>query len=271
MTNLLKIELKRAFTGKWFFLALSIGLMISISHFIMQTTTTIAIPEDIMKPMISPSVLLASWMGGNNYNLQGYLLFLLLPLLAVMPYVYSYYQDKKLGYIKNILTRTKPSHYYISKWLGVFLSAGTVIIVPLIVNLLLFMTVYPVMKPQAAASYYTIGDPSMLANLFYQEPFQYILFYLMLAFIFAGLIGTIGLITEFFTEYLFIVLMTPFLLYIFSATFLDMMKLEKYSINNFLRPSYGQGNLTIILIEAIIIFSLTFIPFIIHGKKRLDY
>lgn len=271
MTKILKQELKRAFTGKWFILALTIGLIISISHFLMDITSFIRIPEDIIKPMLSPSVLLASWMGGNNYNLQGYLYFLLLPLLAVMPYVHSYYQDKKLGYIKNILTRTKPIHYYLSKWIGVFLSAGTVIILPLIINLLLFMTVYPAMKPQVAASYYTIGDGSMLANLFYQQPFQYILFYLLLAFIFAGLIGTIGLVTEFFTEYLFIVLLSPFLIYIFTASLLDMMKLENYSPNNFLRPSYGNGNLVIILIEAVIIFSLTFIPFIIHGKKRLDY
>lgn len=271
MTNLLKQELKRAFTGKWFMLALTIGLLISISHFVVQTTTTIAIPEDIIKPMLSPSVLLASWMGGNNYNLQGYLLYLLLPLLATMPYAYSYHQDKKLGYLKNILTRTKPINYYISKWIGVFLSAGTIIIIPLILNLLLFMTVYPTMKPQPAAGYYAIIDSSLMADLFYHQPLQYILFYLLLAFVFAGLIGTIGLVIEFFTEYLFIVLLSPFLIYIFTASILEMMRLEHYSPNNFLRPSYGKGNLVIILIEAIIIFSLTFIPFIFHGKKRLDY
>lgn len=271
MTKLLKQELKRAFTGKWFVLALTIGLIISISHFVMDITTTTAIPEDIIKPMLSPSVLLASWMGGNLYNLQGYLLYLLLPLLAVMPYVHSYYQDKKLGYIKNILTRTKPIHYYISKWTTVFLTAGTVIIVPLIVNILLFMTVYPAMKPQPVASYYTIMDTSMLADLFYQQPFKYILFYLVLAFIFAGLIGTLGLVAEFFTEYLFIALLSPFLLYIFTASILDMLMLHKYSPNNFLHPSYGQGNLTIIIIEAIVLFCISFLPFIIHGKRKLDF
>lgn len=273
MKNILKLELKRAFSGKGFIGAIVIGIGISLSHFILYLVSFMSLDEmySYNKPMISPSILFGSWMGGNNYNLQSYLFYLLLPIIATLPYVYSYYQDKKFGFIKNVLTRTNPSNYYLAKWIAVFLSAGVVIVIPLLLNLVIFMTTYPSLKPQMPSFYYTIIDSSMFSNLFLNHPFLYILFYIVLDFIFAGLIATIGLIIEFFTDYLFIILLFPFLFYIFSSSVLEMLDLQKFSPNFFLKPSYGESSFLIILVELIALFCLSFFPFMFHGRQRKDY
>ena len=270
MKNILKIELKRAFTGSCFIIALLIGVAISISHFIMDVLTY-SRTEDLSKPMGIVSGLLAAWMGGNSYNFQGYLFFLILPILAVMPYVYSYHQDKKYGMIKNMITRTNPVHYYTSKWIAVFLSAGTVIVLPLILNILLFTTVLPSHKPQIAAGIFSVGNKSLFAEIFINDPLLYIILFFIIIFIYSGLIANIGLIVEFFTDYLFVVLLFPFLLYIFSSAVLEMFILEAFAPNYFLKPSFGSGNILIIIFEGILLFLITFIPFVVHGRKRKDY
>lgn len=270
MKNILKTEIKRAFTGSWFIIALLIGMIISISHFIMDLLTYSRI-EDLSKPMGIVSGLLAAWMGGNSYNFQGYLFFLILPILAVMPYVYSYHQDKKYGMIKNMITRVNPVHYYTSKWIAVFLSAGTVIVLPLIFNILLFTTVLPSHKPQIAAGIFSVGNKSLFAEIFIKYPLLYIILFFITIFIYSGLIANIGLLAGFFTDYLFVVLLFPFLLYIFSSAVLEMFTLEFFSPNYFLKPSYSNGNILIVIVEGMLLYFITFIPFIVHGRKRKDY
>ncbi|MFR7668865.1 MAG: hypothetical protein ACLU00_10370 [Mediterraneibacter faecis] len=71
-------------------------------------------------------------MAGSPSNLEGFIFFLILPILASLPFGTSYFEDCKEGVIKNIYMRTKREDYLKAKYAAAFLSGELQFLVPLI-------------------------------------------------------------------------------------------------------------------------------------------
>lgn len=101
-SNIFKIELKRAFKSRKLLIALLAGMIIAVWHYVQYVLPLIR-AEEFEEEIYYPVTVFESWMGGNSYTLQQYLLFIIFPILAVLPFGTSYYEDKKAVNIKILL------------------------------------------------------------------------------------------------------------------------------------------------------------------------
>ena len=133
MKRMMKIELRRAFTSTGFVLALIIGCLIAVVHwalFVLPVSVTLEEYVAMNKPMMYPGWLYTSWIGSDTTAIPAYLLFLILPIIAVLPHADTFFTDAGSGFIQNICIRTNRRHYYIAKYTATFLSGGTVTTIP---------------------------------------------------------------------------------------------------------------------------------------------
>lgn len=271
LTRMLKIEFSRALKSKLFLFAVLFGCVLAISHFIFNI---LPMPAKIDfwlsydKPMLDMDYLFPGWMGGNQHDFQGYLLYLILPILATLPYADSFFSDKKSGFIKNILVRTSKKKYYLSKYIVVFVTGGIVVVLPLLLNLTLSAMVLPSITPEVVASHFLIRETSMWYGLFYSHPYIYIFLFLLIDFVFSGLFATLALAADIFAEYRVIALLSPFLIYLFINQLFRMASISNLSPMNFLQPSYNESSFIVIFIEFIILLVLSYFGFLYYGKKN---
>lgn len=186
---MLKIELKRAFVNRSFIFALIIGTAICLWHFYENVfpyvidSSYLAIEAD---NTFFPVISFNCWIGGNFVPIQSYLYFLILPLIATLPYGNSYVSDKRTGYIKNIYTRVKKGNYLIAKYISVFLSGAIAVVVPLLINFYLTVLVVPSIMPDSASYSSVVFSYSKWSYLFYTNPFLFESLYLLITFIFSA-------------------------------------------------------------------------------------
>lgn len=270
MTNMIRIELKRAFVNRSFFVAFLIGLMICLWHFfeyvfpfVIDSSYLSIEPENSFFPLISFNCRL----GGSFVPVQSFLYFLLLPLIATLPFGNSYVTDKKTGYIKNIYTRTKRKNYIIAKYVSVFLSGAAAVVLPLLINFYLTSLVLPSVVPDSASYSSVVFSYSKWSEIFYTHPFVFELLYLFITFVFSGLIASTALIISFFINNKLIVAFAPMILYVFLSSLADISGFQSVDLMRTINPTQGYGNTVSVVIYALILFLVTWIPFYCYEVK----
>ena len=156
MKQIFKTEMKRAMSGKGMVLSMLIGTVLGIAHVIREIIP--AYRANLTNfynefPILSPHSAAETWMAGSPSNLEGFIFFLILPILASLPFGTSYFEDCKEGVIKNIYMRTKREDYLKAKYAAAFLSGGIAVLVPLIFNLMCSLVLLPNLAPLS-----TMGD-----------------------------------------------------------------------------------------------------------------
>lgn len=219
-------------------------------------------------PMRHPGYLFSRWIGGALMGAQPFLYYLLIPILAVLPYADSFYQDEKSGYAKSILSRTDKKYYYTAKYTSVFLSGGSAVVIPLLINLGASALLLPALRPQVSTSFFAINASSMWGDLFYSHPFLYVFLFLAIDFVFSGFLATIALIVSFFVEHRFIVLFSPFLVYLFFYSLFTFLGLDSWVPIYFLKPGSGFGRFSVILLETAVLAVCTFTIFFAYGLRN---
>lgn len=272
--SILRIELKRAFSSYGFYFSLIIGALISLFHIIF---VIIPLNRDLdsfilqNSPMSYPGWLFSDWLGGRLYSVFSYLYFMILPLLASLPHGDSFFTDVKKGVISNICIRTGKKDYYFAKYLSTFLSGGIVVIIPLLLNFLLSALLLPSMKPEVAFWNTTVNEKSAFPNIYFTHPLIYILIYIFIIFIFSGFFGTLSLVCSYYVNYHFLVIISPFICYIFLIAFFGLIGIETFQPNNFLHPAYGENGLPGLVIETFLLFLITWFGFAHKGGKEDIY
>lgn len=219
MKKILKIECKRAFLNIRFWMSLLLGCGISLIH-ILHNVAPYAKTwnESILyqkTPMQYPTHVFEQWMCGNSYNLEGFLFFMIFPLLVVFPYSLSFLEDKRSGYVRQIYTRSERDDYLRAKFLSVFWTGGCVMVIPLVLNFAVCAAYVPALLPQNAAG--TLINTSVLWYTLYEtHPLLYVLLYLVIDFIAGGLTAVLPLFFSFFSDKKPMVLLMPFIIHIFT-------------------------------------------------------
>lgn len=269
MKNIFKTEMKRGFLNRSFLISIGIGLAIAIAHVIMSVIPSLKQLDNYLYGKgEDPYSIFNKWIGGEIYSIHGPLFRTLLPIIAAIPYADSLFTDKKNGYCKNLFVRVDKVKYYISKYVAVFLTAGAAVVIPLIFNFYLTSLFMPAITPSASSMSYSIFDNCMWSNIFYTNPYLYVFLYLILVFIFSGIIATSALAMSYFVNNRFAVLISPFVLYIVGNFILSYIDLNKYSPKNFLSISQGiPASLNVIIVEGICLFLLFGIIYYVGGRK----
>lgn len=267
----IKLELYRAFHNAGFPIAVFLGSIIAVVQFVFRVLPEMDYIVDTSINLSYPLSIFNTCLMLDLGGFYSYLYYYAVMLIAVIPFGVSYYTDLREGYIKNVYTRMDRKGYLIGKYISVFVSAGFVCVIPLILNLLLTSMVMPSLLPQVATGRFSIGGLAMLKELFYAHPWIYIGIYLLFDFIMTGLFACTALVMAKLVYNKYIVLFAPFLLFILAQT------VAQFSYYNAAGPYYIMDasqtiweNLPTVIIEIVFLFLFTFITFYFMGGRKKD-
>ena len=281
MFRILKTELKKAFGNKLFLVTLAVGLVIgfvsayqnisSYARAAADNAYRMEVSEVLFNPLYPMFSPYTNWIGGDYQYSMTSLFYLLLPLMASLAFGWSFCIEKKSGYIKNVVTGTKKIHYFLAKYISVFLSGGAVIAIPLIVNFLTVACFIPAYQPDIFYSIYYSMHYHFLSELFYSAPLLYVLYVIALDFVFSGLIAAASMALTFFVKNRFAVVLLPFLLLLGIQYLQDILySVFQISISpiEFLKGYTMQWVIGwVILFWIIVLFLLTFVITCFKGAR----
>ena len=157
MKAVLKIEFQRLFRSVTFYISLGIGLILTMTQFVMVGLQESMHILDAYSPkgISEPYGVFSSYFGMAGPPLvYRQIYYLILPILAVFAYATTFCADHNSGYVKNLYTRTNKKYYYAAKYIVSCTAGGLVATIPLVVNLIANMMVLPSLKPVAALGCY---------------------------------------------------------------------------------------------------------------------
>lgn len=214
----IKLEFYRAFHNIRYVAALLVATAIALAQFFTQVipkTHVIGSGESIDYPH---SVFNSNLMFGLQ-SFYSYIYYFSIILLATVPYAASYFTDMKDGYIKNVSTRMNTTGYLAGKYLAVFVSAGSICVIPLILNTYLTAMVLPSLTPEVATARFAVsGNGSFAKELFFTYPYLYTLLYLVIDFVMTGLFGCLALVISRIVNNRYIVMFFPFIVFLVFQT-----------------------------------------------------
>lgn len=265
-------EIKRAFNTIGMKLALLVGCALSIWHVI---TVIMPISEgqnyelsaNAIDDLYVPISLFSTWMGNELFPIQSYIFYLILPLLAVLPFGSSFFEDIKSGYIINVCTRVEKKIYFKAKYLAVFLSGGVAVVAPLLLNLVLSSMFMPAFIPDNG-TVGTISPTTMAYEVFFTHPLIYVLMLIVIDFIFAGVIATLALSYTYFTEHRFGVMIVPFVFYFFIYSLTNLIDKTDYSLFFMLNGGANNNYLPVYILYFLLFFALSYVIFMWKVKKQ---
>lgn len=276
MKRVLKIECERAFAGSGFKLALLIGCALaiwhSLEHYPQAANWYLAFIEDLPYQKSwqhYPGQLYDFWIGQHfSFNTQGEIFYLILPMLATLPFADSYFADARDGFLRSVCIRTKRLHYYVAKYIAVFLSAFVVITVPLLLDFILGTLFLPLMPPLVTLSQTAVRENQTFPWLFYNMPVVYVLVYTLMAGVFAGLLAVLALAFSHILNYRFLVLLAPFIGYLFANSLFGMLHLSAWCPQVFLRGYHTVNGLPGFICESLLLLVVSAVGFIWKGAKE---
>ncbi|MCI8554862.1 MAG: hypothetical protein HFJ80_07965 [Clostridiales bacterium] len=195
------------------------------------------------------------------------LYFLLLPLLATIPYGASFHTDLNSGLVKNLFLKTKKRHYFAAKYLAVFLSGAAAVLIPLLVNLALTAATLPSLMPEIGPRTFPVMTTDMWAGLFYTHPYAYLFAYLLLIALFSGFLPAISLCVSFYVKNRFAVLLSPFILCLFIHSVSQLLGNHSLDPITYLNPGAAYSSVPLILLELIPLAVVTFLLFMVKGCR----
>lgn len=221
MGPLLKVELKKAFTNKMFFICLVVGIVIAMVSVAQNLPSYWAAEEqnlmvaeqgfetNPMHPMFTPYT---NWIGNDYQFPMTSLFYMLLPLLAGLAYGWSYCTERKSDYAAQMVSRSrKKSQYFLAKYIATFLAGGAAVAIPLVLNFIVICCFIPAYTPDNFYWLYYSMDAHFLRGLFFNTPLLFVCCIILLDFIFAGLFAAACVALAFFVKNKFAVILLPFL------------------------------------------------------------
>ena len=268
--NLFKIEIKRAIFNKNMLIVLLIGIVIVLPHTIQNLLNEIEIKNYIAEAGLSSGADLTSLYGrwfGMSTDFLAIMFYYILPLLAVYPGAMIYYKDRKSGYVKNLYTRFSKNKCLIIKYITTFISGGVAVVIPLLTAFLLTSLYAPARIPDSLVMN-PVVDINMWSELFFTHPLLYTLGYMLIDFIFGGLFACLAMSVSEFVKHKFSVFISSFLVVAALSFVCVQLNLDYLNPQNFLSPAQfvTAANGYVVLIEALILFVVSFSLFYIGGK-----
>ena len=247
MCSVLKLELKKAFKNKFFWISVVLGCLITLLSFehmvnmyyegmsaISGNSTDI-----IYDPHIGINTVFNCWIGGEPFSLGSSIYFFVFPLLIALPCGWSYSEERKCGYRRMMITKTGKKKYYCAKYVAVFLSGGVAMVLPLIFNFWMTLLVVPAILPDVTMNmFYGVFGGSFLAELYYTVPFLYVAIYLFIDFVYCGFLVCICMAVSGIVRQKWGVVLIPFLLLLFVHVITDYIYSDPSVAYKELSPLY---------------------------------
>lgn len=263
-------ELHRAFCGTGMKLAVLTGLVIAFVHMVL---VQLPLAQEnrmgqlglLVYPLEEPYYASFYNLMMDILNPEGYTFYLLIPLIAVMPFSASFYFDHRGGYDIQLCQRVSRRQYLRSKYLACFLSGGTAISVPLLFSYISALMILPDILPAAAMGTNVLTPQIWLSDLYFSKPAAYLLIYMALDFLMGGFYACFGLVLSLFVQNCFVVWSAGFLLQLLVHTLVGSANMTMYySALNWMRPGVGIVYPGIVLLWILL---LGIVPGVLYHAK----
>lgn len=262
LKNTFRFELKRGIKSNAFKISMITGALIVTADFILF--------YEYACESLYPHSVIEAWIGTDYKFAYNNLFYILLPILSALPFGASYYEDISSGYIKNILIKTSRGKYYMAKYAAVFLLGALSIFCALFFSFVLCMSFYPMLEPEKLLFLVSFGSgTSFMAELNNMCPTIYIVIYIVIDSVFAGMIAVFSVCMGEMVNSRFSAIATPFSIYVISSAVLAR-PYNNFSLMYILNPQQPYGNNGIIILGYGIILSIISFTWIYQKSKRKE-
>ena len=223
MRTSLRTELYKALHNRMFFSALGIGIIISLIN-VVQCSGTVQEYTNWLPRVISEGrsmstsyigfSLFINWMGTNLISFSRSLFFFIWPVLAAMPYGWSYSSERRSGYYNQVASRSSRKRYFCSKYIAVFVSGGLAVAVPLLFDLLANALVSPDAVPDGTLMIQPISNGCFLSGLYYTHPWVFALIWCFVDFLWGGVAACTCFLVGAKIRLQVIVMLVPFMIFV---------------------------------------------------------
>lgn len=282
MKALVKTELSKALKNKYFVITLIIATVLAVFSAMNRINLFAKVSEMVEKtraadgsfktnPYYPADTLYCYWISGEVQTSYYALFYLLIPVFAAFPFGWSYCVELKKGYVKNIVTRIDKKKYFFAKYIAVFVAGGLTVLIPLVVNFVTVACFVPATVPSVLYDTYTyVSGADMWASLFYTHPLVYSVLYMLISFIFGGLIAAISLAVTFFARNRIAVLLIPLFLMLclsFASTYTATLELSPLNFLHAVKLEKKHATTALVVAEAVVLFAATFGITMWKGQK----
>lgn len=193
--RLIAAEFHKAFgANPWFWGALAVGLVLAVfsavqTAAIFQNTLELALKYwDKSDALYSATSCFAFWMPVDPSEWPMGVYLLIWPLLAALPYAWSWSAEKNAGLVAQQAARAPRLECFVAKAVATFLSAAAVVVVPFLANLVMCACIAPA-SPNWVSDVLYLGVTSDVpfSTLFYNAPLVFCLLWTLVAALVAGL------------------------------------------------------------------------------------
>ena len=195
------------------------------------------------------------WIG----SLVGDLLFttvfyFILPLAAALPFSFSLLDENRNGYLRQMSLKKGQQRYYLAKYLVTFCSGFLLAVIPLVINIIITACYIPAYTPDPLEQIYS-GQyyGRYLSNIFYSNPFLFMMIFVLIPGIFCGLWADLSMCLSLFIQNKFVIIIVPYLFLFFEKAFFDTIFSNRISLE--LSPFYfmrGGVSSNIYIVAAIL-------------------
>lgn len=277
MKELLKVELYKALSNKMFIISTVISTAVAVGsvlqRFLYESAYFNTVNSSYYNPSYEIDTLYNQWIGAEGGSVFYYIFYIMIPVFSAFAYSWSYADEEKNGYLRQMTIKGNRGDYIFAKYISVFISGGLVTFIALLINIALCATYFPVITPDVYYDvYYGIGLRNAFGDLFYSIPDVYMLIYVIITCLYSGLFAVFSMVCSYFIKNKYIVMFIPFFLCIFLTYISNVMGLRVQIVpTSFLHPGATVGAKTyeyIILGELFFGILLTLVVSIYRGKKN---
>lgn len=194
MMRMLRAELWKALHNTYFYLALGLGAVIIAMNAFQNASVVQELTEATLRALERGQA--SGDAGGfslfnhalvyHGVNFSSALFKTVWPVLAAMPFAWSYSADRRSGMYDQLVVRSSIGQYAIAKYTAVFVSGGLVISLIVLTDLLITALICPYYVFDGLDALSFIGNKSFLSELFYSYPWIHALIWCVVTFFLGG-------------------------------------------------------------------------------------
>lgn len=178
MKHCIRTELRKACQNRMLYAALGIGIVISLINVLETATVVHQLTEKTISYIentgqwagFAGCSLFIKWIAVNGTSFGYRAFYFVWPIMAAMPYGWSYYEERKNGVYNQIVSRCGKNAYFTAKFIAVFVSGSLATATPVLLNLLVNATICPAITPMVQSSLVAIFDGNAFSELYYSHP-----------------------------------------------------------------------------------------------------
>ncbi len=225
-------------------------------------------------PYLQIYTLYNSWLGGRPNKVIPLIYFYTMPAFVAIPYSWSHLQERKTGYIRNVVTKIGKRAYFLGKYISAFCSGFLTVVLPLLFSLGFISCLVPAYRPNVTTDlYYQVGQNNMYTDLYFSHPLLTAFLNIGIVGLFSGLWATVPYTVSFFTNNRFVAVFAPYLELLFLLASAERALVFRSPIETsiieyiMVTASSMVHNIWVFVGEMLILLAVPFIVVLGQGRR----